>query len=69
MRESDGSYRYSTGVRLTTDQLIDRYEALTSKYPIWSIEDGLGRRRLGRLGQADRPPGPAASSWSATTCS
>jgi enolase len=42
MRESDGSYRYSPGVRLTTDQLIDRYEALITKYPIWSIEDGLG---------------------------
>ena len=42
MHESDGTYRYSAGVRLTTDQLIDRYEALISKYPIWSIEDGLG---------------------------
>jgi enolase len=42
MRESDGTYRYSAGVRLTTDQLIDRYQALTSNYPIWSIEDGLG---------------------------
>jgi enolase len=42
MRESDGSYRYSPGVRFTTDQMIDRYQALTGKYPIWSIEDGLG---------------------------
>ncbi len=42
MRESDGSYRYSPGVRFTTHQMIDRYQALTSKYPIWSIEDGLG---------------------------
>jgi enolase len=42
MREADGSYRYSPGVRMTTDQMIDRYDTLTGKYPIWSIEDGLG---------------------------
>jgi enolase len=42
MREPDGTYRYSTGTQLTTDQMIDRYEELTSHYPIWSIEDGLG---------------------------
>jgi enolase len=41
MREEDGSYRYSPGVRLSTDQMIDRYEELVSRYPIWSIEDGL----------------------------
>ncbi len=58
MRESDGSYRYSPGVRLTTDQLIDRYQELTNKYPIWLIEDGLGEddwdgweRLTARLGQ------------------
>ncbi len=58
MREIDGSYRYSPGVRYTTDQMIDRYQALTSEYPIWSIEDGLGRGRLGRMGQSYRPAGP-----------
>ena len=42
MREPDGTYRYSTGTQLTTDQMIDRYEELTSRYPIWSVEDGLG---------------------------
>jgi enolase len=42
MREEDGTYRYSPGVRFTTDEMIDRYDALTAKYPIWSIEDGLG---------------------------
>ncbi len=59
MRESDGSYRYSPGVRYTTDQLIDRYQALTGKYPIWSIEDGLGEddwegweKLTARLGQS-----------------
>ncbi len=58
MRESDGSYRYSPGVRFTTDQLIDRYQDLTAKYPIWSIEDGLGEddwegweKLTARLGQ------------------
>jgi len=42
MREADGSYRYSPGSRLTTEEMIDKYQALTSSYPIWSIEDGLG---------------------------
>ncbi len=41
MREQDGAYRYSPGVKLTTDQMIDRYEELVGRYPIWSIEDGL----------------------------
>lgn len=41
MREDDGAYRYSPDVKLSTDEMIDRYEALVSKYPIWSIEDGL----------------------------
>ena len=59
MRESDGSYRYSPGVRFTTDQMIDRYQALTTKYPIWLIEDGLGEddwdvweKLTARLGQS-----------------
>jgi len=41
MHEADGTYRYSTGTHLTTDEMIDRYEKLTTDYPIWSIEDGL----------------------------
>jgi len=42
MREADGTYRYSTGTRFTTDEMIERYDLLTTNYPIWSIEDGLG---------------------------
>ena len=42
MREADGTYRYATGVHLSTDEMIDRYDALADNYPIWSIEDGLG---------------------------
>ncbi len=42
MREPDGSYRYAAGARLTTDEMIEKYAALTDAYPIWSIEDGLG---------------------------
>ncbi len=34
----------SGGQELTTDQMIDLYEDLVSKYPIVSIEDGLGER-------------------------
>jgi enolase len=26
---------------VTSDQLIDRYEAMTDRFPVWSIEDGL----------------------------
>jgi enolase len=40
-RQSDGTYSIA-GASLTTDQLIDRYETLVDRYPIWSIEDGLG---------------------------
>lgn len=40
-RQPDGTYTIA-GDTLTTDQLIDRYESLVDRYPIWSIEDGLG---------------------------
>ena len=30
------------GEALTGDQLIDRYEEMCDRFPIWSIEDGLG---------------------------
>jgi enolase len=42
MREPGGEYRYSDVTRLTTDEMIAKYQALTDAYPIWSIEDGLG---------------------------
>jgi enolase len=38
---ADGRYRVA-GEALTSDQLIDRYEEMTDRFPIWSIEDGLG---------------------------
>ncbi|MHC3469550.1 phosphopyruvate hydratase [Streptomyces sp. 7R007] len=38
---ADGRYRVA-GDALTSDQLIDRYEEMTDRFPIWSIEDGLG---------------------------
>jgi enolase len=38
---ADGRYRVA-GEALTSDQLIDRYEAMCDRFPIWSIEDGLG---------------------------
>jgi enolase len=40
-RDPDGRYRYASGERLTTVEMIDRYQTLTDRYPIWSIEDGL----------------------------
>ncbi|TGN79679.1 phosphopyruvate hydratase [Streptomyces bauhiniae] len=39
-REPDGRYRVA-GEALTSDRLIDRYEEITERFPVWSIEDGL----------------------------
>ncbi|MFJ9542559.1 phosphopyruvate hydratase [Streptomyces sp. NPDC101225] len=39
--QADGRYRVA-GETLTSDQLIDRYEAIVNRFPVWSIEDGLG---------------------------
>ncbi|MET8405368.1 phosphopyruvate hydratase [Streptomyces sp900116325] len=36
----DGRYRVA-GEELSADQLIDRYEEMVSRFPVWSIEDGL----------------------------
>jgi len=40
-REPDGRYRYAADQLYDTAEMIDRYEQLVSRYPIWSIEDGL----------------------------
>jgi enolase len=40
-RTPDGRYKVA-GEDLTSDQLIDRYEEMTDRFPLWSIEDGLG---------------------------
>ncbi|SFE47216.1 enolase [Actinacidiphila alni] len=37
----DGRYTVA-GDSLTSDQLIDRYEEIIERFPVWSIEDGLG---------------------------
>ncbi|MBM2616407.1 phosphopyruvate hydratase [Actinoplanes sp. LDG1-06] len=36
----DGLYHVATE-KLTSDDMIDRYEAMVRRYPVWSIEDGL----------------------------
>ncbi|ARP71767.1 phosphopyruvate hydratase [Streptomyces pluripotens] len=36
----DGGYDVA-GEKLTSDQLIERYEAIVDRFPLWSIEDGL----------------------------
>jgi enolase len=36
----DGSYHVA-GERLSSDDMITRYEAIIDRYPVWSIEDGL----------------------------
>ncbi|PWI13112.1 phosphopyruvate hydratase [Streptomyces sp. Act143] len=40
-RGADGRYTVA-GEALTSDQLIDRYEEMVDRFPLWSIEDGLG---------------------------
>ncbi len=40
-RQRDGSYRVG-GQRLSAADLVDRYAAIIERYPVWSIEDGLG---------------------------
>lgn len=41
IREADGRYRYGLDEVLTSVEMIDRYEQLIERFPIWSIEDGL----------------------------
>jgi enolase len=40
-RDQEGIYHVS-GQKLSSQDMIDRYEAMIQRYPIWSIEDGLG---------------------------
>ncbi|MEU3188868.1 phosphopyruvate hydratase [Streptomyces sp. NPDC006923] len=56
-RGPDGRYRVA-GELLTSDELIDRYEEIVQRFPVWSIEDGLGEddwdgwaRLTARLGE------------------
>ncbi|GAA3339787.1 phosphopyruvate hydratase [Amorphoplanes nipponensis] len=53
----DGGYHVA-GERLSSDDMIARYEAIIERYPVWSIEDGLAEgdwdgwiRLTERLGQ------------------
>lgn len=36
----DGAYHVG-GETLSSDDMIDRYEAIVDRYPVWSVEDGL----------------------------
>ncbi|MGB8996180.1 MAG: phosphopyruvate hydratase, partial [Pseudonocardiaceae bacterium] len=40
-RQVNGSYRVG-GQYLSAADLVDRYVAIVARYPVWSIEDGLG---------------------------
>ncbi|MEO7058761.1 MAG: phosphopyruvate hydratase [Lapillicoccus sp.] len=40
-RGQDGSYTVNAQ-KLSSDDMIERYVAMIERYPIWSIEDGLG---------------------------
>jgi len=56
-REDDGRYRVA-GQKLTSDEMIERYAQITSRFPVWLIEDGLAEddwkgwaELTGRLGE------------------
>ena len=40
-RQADGRYRVN-GVMLSSDEMVERYAAMVDRFPVWSIEDGLG---------------------------
>ena len=40
-RDEQGVYRVN-GQALSSSDMIERYAAMTERYPVWSIEDGLG---------------------------
>lgn len=40
-RQADGRYRVN-GELLSSDEMIERYAAMVDRFPVWSIEDGLG---------------------------
>lgn len=40
-RQADGSYRVN-GTGFSSSELIERYRAIIERFPVWSIEDGLG---------------------------
>lgn len=39
-RNDDGTYQVA-GESLSSDDMVDRYESMIDRFPIWSIEDGL----------------------------
>ncbi len=39
-RGDDGRYRVA-GQKLTSDEMIERYAQITTRFPVWLIEDGL----------------------------
>jgi len=67
----DRSYRLAaTGnERLSSEQLIDQLESLIGQFPITSLEDGPGRRRLERVAATDRSAGQDRSTdWRRSVC-
>ncbi len=56
-RESDGAYVLEhEGRALSAEEMAAYWSDMTSRYPVISIEDGMARGRLGRLGAAHRAP-------------
>ena len=56
------------GVNMTRAEMVAMWKDFAEKYPIISIEDGNGRRRLGGLGSSSQTRWVKRSSSSATTC-
>ena len=65
-RQGDGSYLVN-GTELSSDDMIDRYAAMITAFPIWSIEDGLGETTT--AGSGSPHAWAIASRWWGTTTS
>ena len=68
--EDNGRYRLRReNVVLNADEMVGRYEALVERYPIVSIEDGLGEDDWAGWALLTKRLGRHACSWWATICS
>ena len=48
-RQEVRKLRWSTGEEYTTEEWINYLSGIIEKYPVVSVEDPIGRKRMGRL--------------------
>jgi len=65
----DGRYVLTgEGKTLSASELVDYYVQFFERYPIISIEDGLGGKTTGKAGKSSQPGWGPSCSWWAMTC-